>query len=353
MSRAVRKANIPAPRAKLSELSAKPRVAVIGTGGTITSLSTLGLLDLVEYTAGCRMMEADELVDFFPQVREIADIVPVRLRAVASTSIAFPDWKAIVLAADQVVSEHPDLAGIVVLHGTATLEETAYALNLTAKVAVPIVVVGSQRPAGALSSDAGLNFLGAVRVAASPHARGMGVLVCLNDEVQAAREVTKTSTTRLQTFRTPDFGILGQVDGDAVCFYRRPLRRCAPDTEFDIRLLEALPRVDIAFSFAGDDGAAVRAFVQAGAQGIVVAAFPGGILSPLQTQACTEAVAAGVTVVLSTRAGSGRAMLNSALRGAGFIAADNLNPQKARILLALSLTKTRDPATIARNYALY
>lgn len=334
-------------------MTVKPKVAVIGTGGTITSLSAIGPLDLLEYTAGGRMLEADELVEYFPQVRDFADIVPVRFRAVPSSSIAFPDWKAIVLAADQVVARHPDLAGIVVLHGTATLEETAYALNLTAKVAAPIVLVGSQRPAGALSSDAGLNFLSAVRVAASEQARGLGVLVCLNDEVQAAREVTKTSTSRLQTFRTPDFGILGQVDCDALSFYRRPLRRAAPDTEFDIRALDALPRVDIAYSYAGEDGTAVRAFVQAGAQGIVVAAFPGGILSPPQAQACAEAVAAGVVVVLSTRAGSGRAMVNSALRAAGFIPADNLNAQKARILLSLCLTKTNEPEQIARYFATY
>ena len=181
----------------------------------------------------------------------------------------------------------------------------------------------------------------------------MGVLVCLNDEIQAAREVTKTSTARLQTFRTPDFGILGQADGDGIYFYRRPLRKSAPLTEFDIRQLDALPRVDIAYAFAGDDGTAIRAFVQAGAKGIVVAAFPGGILSPQETQACEQAVASGVVVVLSTRAGSGRAMVNSALRGAGFIAADNLNPQKARILLSLALTKTNDPQAIATLFATY
>jgi L-asparaginase len=331
----------------------KPKVAVIGTGGTITSFSSLGPLDLIEYTASGTMLEADALVDYFPQLREVAEIVPVRFRAVPSTAIDFPDWKAIVLAADQVVAQHPDLAGIVVLHGTATLEETAYALNLTAKVQVPIVLVGSQRPASALSSDAGLNLLNAVRAAASPQARGMGVLVCLNDEIQAAREVTKTSTSRLQTFRTPDFGILGQADGDGIYFYRRPLRKAAPDTEFDIRGLDALPRVDIAYAFAGDDGTAVRAFTQAGAQGIVVAAFPGGILSPQETRACEEAVAAGAVVVLSTRAGSGRAMVNSALRGAGFIGADNLNPQKARILLALALSKTREHQAIADMFATY
>lgn len=334
-------------------MMALPKVAIIGTGGTISSLSEAGELDLVEYTAFGRMLHADELVEYFPQVRQFIQPVPVRFRAVPSTDIGFPDWKAIVIAIDDVGARHSDLAGVVVLHGTATLEETAYALNLTSKARFPIVLVGAQRPAGALSSDAGLNFVSAARTAASAAARDMGVLVCLNDEIQAAREVTKTSTARLQTFRTPDFGILGQVDGDAVNFYRRPLRRHAPDTEFDIRALDALPRVDIAYAYAGDDGAAVRAFVQCGAQGLVVAAFPGGILSPGELAACKDAAAAGVAVVLSTRAGSGRAMVNSALRGCGFIPADNLNPQKARILLALALTKTRRPDGIATYFEQY
>ncbi len=135
------------------------------------------------------------------------------------------------LACDRLVAAHADLAGIVVLHGTASLEETAYVLGLTLKVDLPVVVVGSQRPASALSTDAGMNLANAIRTAASPEARGMGVLVLLNDEIHAAREVTKTSTFRLQTFRSPDFGVLGHADGDAVAFYRRPIRKTAPDTD--------------------------------------------------------------------------------------------------------------------------
>lgn len=331
----------------------KPKIAVIGTGGTITSLSGIGPLDLFEYTSSGRMMEADEMVDRFKEVREVADIVPIRFKAIPSTAVAFPEWKALVLAADQAVADHPGLAGIVVLHGTATLEETAYALNLSAKVTVPIVVVGAQRPASALSGDAGLNLVNAVRTAAAPQSRGLGVLVCLNDEIQAAREVTKTSTARLQTFRTPDFGVLGHADGDAIAYYRQPVRRRAPDTEFDIRNLDALPRVDIAYSYAGDDGTAVRAFVNAGAKGIVMAAFAPGLLSPPEMQAAKEAVAAGVTVVLSSRAGSGRTFSPAKVREAGFISADNLTPQKARILLALALTRTLDPAEIKHIFATY
>jgi L-asparaginase len=190
------------------------------------------------------------------------------------------DWRALVKLCDQLVAEHADLTGIVIGHGTATLEETAYMLNLTLKVRVPVVLVGAQRPSSALSTDAGMNLANAIRVAASPEARGMDVLVVLNDEIHAAREVTETATLHLRTFRTPDFGVLGHADGDGVAFYRQPVRRRMPDTEFDIRTLEALPRVDIAYAYAGGDGTAVRAFVAAGAQGIVSAGFAPGMAPP-------------------------------------------------------------------------
>jgi L-asparaginase len=249
--------------------------------------------------------------------------------------------------------QHPDLAGIVIGHGTATLEETAYFLNLVVKVSIPVVIVGSQRPSSAVSSDAGMNLVNAIRVAASPDARGLGVLVVLNDEIHAAREVTKTSTLRMQTFRTPDFGVLGHADGDAVAFYRQPLRRRAPDTEFDIADLTGLPRVDISYSYAGGDGTATRAFITAGANGIIAAGFAPGMCPPDEFEALSEAVTNGITVVQCTRAGSGRTFRGSKLRDAGFLIADNLNPQKARLLLALALTVTREPEEILRIFRTY
>ncbi len=337
----------------ISFMARKPKVAVIGTGGTITSLSGIGPLDLFEYTSSGRMMEADEMVERFKEAREVADIIAIKFKAIPSTAMAFTEWKAVVEAADKAVRDYPDLDGIVVLHGTATLEETAYALHLTAKVSVPIVLVGAQRPASALSGDAGLNLVNAVRVAGHPASRGLGVLVCLNDEIQSAREVTKTSTARLQTFRSPDFGVLGHADGDAIAYYRHPLRRHAPDTEFDIRGLAGLPRVDIAMSYAGNDGEATRAFVKAGAKGIVLAAFAPGLLSPAEMVAAKAAVEAGVVVVASSRAGSGRVFHPAKNRDAGLLAADNLTPQKARILLSLALTQTSDRAEIARMFATY
>jgi L-asparaginase len=198
-----------------------------------------------------------------------------------------------------------------------------------------------------------MNLVNAVRVAASPAASGMGVLVVLNDEIHAAREVTKTATYRLQTFRTPDFGVLGHADGDAVAFYRAPLRRRAPDTEFDIRKVGELPRVDIAYAYAGADDTAVGTFVQAGAKGIVSAGFAPGFAPPGQFEALKEAAAHGVVVVQCTRAGSGRTFRSTRLADAGFLIADNLNPQKARILLAVALTVTHDLEEIARIFRTY
>ncbi len=330
----------------------KPKVAFIGTGGTISSLGR-DSLDIIDYSANKMPLHAAEILQRVPETGAVAEVIPVRFRAVPSPEIHFADWKDLVLLCDRLVVEHPDLAGIVIGHGTATLEETAYALGLTAKVGLPIVVVGSQRPLNGLSSDGPLNLVNAIRTAASPASRGRGVLVMLNDEIQAAREVTKTATARLQTFRTPDFGVLGHVDGSEVVYYRSTLRRHAPDTVFDLRSLEALPRVDIAYSYAGADGTAVRAFVAAGAKGIVSAGFAPAMTTPAEAEALREAVHEGVVVVQATRAGSGRTADITRLREAGFVNADNLNPQKSRILLSLALTVTSDPAEIGRMFREY
>src|SRR6185295_744709 len=175
----------------------KPRVALIGTGGTISSIGR-DSLDVWEYMDTARKAEPDELLQRFPEVAAAAEIVPVKYRAVGSTAIGPADWLALVSTVHDALAREAPLNGVVITHGTATLEETAYFLNLTLRVDTTVVVVGSQRPASGLSSDAGLNLLNAVRVAGAPEARGLGVLVLLNDEIQAAREVSKTSTLRLE-----------------------------------------------------------------------------------------------------------------------------------------------------------
>ena len=173
-------------------------------------------------------------------------------------------------------------------------------------------------------------------------ARGRGVLVVLNDEVHSARDTTKTSTYRLQTFRSRDFGLLGHVDGDGVYFYRAPLRRHTLDSAFDIDEITGLPRVDIAYSYAGSDGCAVDAFVAAGARGLISAGLAPGLTPPLEQTSMERAAQAGVLIVQSSRAGSGRVARRAYLKNNGMIGADNLNPQKARVLLSLALTRTSD-----------
>jgi L-asparaginase len=329
-----------------------PKVAFISTGGTIASIGATSL-ELQDYGANGVILQADEITARTPELALVAQVIPVRFSTVPSSRIYFADWKALVLLCDRLVAEHPDLAGIVIGHGTGSLEETAYFLNLTLKIAIPVVLVGSQRPASALSGDGNLNLLNAVRTAACPEARGLGVLTLLNDEIHAARDVTKTSTLRLQTFRTPDFGALGHADGDAIAFYRRPIRAVAPDSGFDIRALEALPRVDICLSYTGADGTAARAFVAAGAKGIVSAGFAPGFPTPGEFEALEQAARDGVIVVQCSRVGSGRIFKGKRLAEAGFLIADNLNPQKARLLLALALTRTSDPAEIERMFRTY
>ncbi len=330
----------------------KPRVAVIGTGGTIASVGK-GPLDILDYGANQTMLHVDEIIDRFPEIHQVAEVIPVRFEAIPSPNIFFAEWKALVARIEALVQEVENLAGIVVTHGTATLEETAYFLNLTLHIDLPVVIVGSQRPASALSTDAGMNLINAVRTAAATTSLGLGVLVMLNDEIHAAREVTKTSTYRLQTFRSPDFGVLGHADGDAITYYRQPMRRRAPDTEFHISALDALPRVDIVYAYTGSDGTAVQAFVEAGAQGIVSAGFAPGFCGPGDLEPLAEAVRRGVIVVQSTRAGSGRTFRSTRLAKHGFLIADNLNPQKARLLLSLALTRTREPEEIARIFSEY
>ena len=231
--------------------SSLPRIAVIGTGGTISAVGRHSL-ELIQYITNKTMYDVHELLARVPEAERVAEVVPVPYAALPSTSIEPSHWLELNERIHSLVEEDPELHGIVLTHGTATLEETAFFLGLTLKVDRTVVVTGAQRPASGLSTDAFLNLVNALRVAGSEAARGLGVVVMLNDEIHAAREVAKTATQRLQTFRTPDFGALGQADADGVHIYRRPVRRRAPDTEFDVRGADAgeLPRVDVSLSYA-------------------------------------------------------------------------------------------------------
>lgn len=331
----------------------KPKVAVISTGGTICGLGS-SRLDFHDYAITGRFMHVDELLDGLPELAEVAEVVPVPYVNTDSTAIGAKEWLELAALVEATAIRIPDLAGIVITHGTASLEETAYFLNLTVTARVTVVLVGAMRPASALGADGGLNLLNAVRVAVAPDTRDLGVLVVLNDEIHAARDVIKAANFHVHTFRSPDFGMLGYADADNIEIYRKPVRCTAPHTEFKTTGINELPRVDIIPAYGGADDVLVEAAVAAGAKGLVSAGFPAGTPSPQQRQALERAVNSGVIVVQSSRAGSGRVAPRSiALRRAGFIGADTLVPQKARILLMLALTQTVERACIKSIFATY
>ncbi|MEM7254106.1 MAG: asparaginase [Pseudomonadota bacterium] len=332
-------------------MTARAKVAIIGTGGTISSVGQHSL-ELAEYVNHKTIYTIEELLAKIPEVATVADVEPIPFAAIASTAIGPETWLELADVINALPSTHPDIDGVVVTHGTASLEETAYFLNLTLTVSMPVVIVGAQRPATAISADGPINLVNAVRTAGSPNAHGKGVLVLLNDEIHAAREVTKTSTFRMQTFRTPDFGVLGHADADQIAFYRAPLRRVAPNTSFHVSTATRLPRVDILMSYAGADGRDVDAFVQAGAKGLVVAGFAPGLLPPGQLDALNR-VADEVAIVQASRVGSGRVVPLESMQPLDCIPADNLTPQKARILLMLGLTQTTDRAALREIFATY
>jgi L-asparaginase len=331
---------------------ALPRIVVIGTGGTISSLGASSL-DVLDYPDFGQKLSCEALLERFPEARLVADPTPVTFRQVGSTEIGPKEWVELRALIHRIAREDPEVTGFVIPHGTATLEETAFFLNLTLASAQPVVLVGAQRPASALGTDAGMNLVNALRVAGSPEARGKGVLVVLNDEIHAARDVVKTSTYRLQTFRSLDFGALGHVDGDGVHFYRAPLRAHMPDSPFAALNLGDMPRVDIVYSYAGADGALVDAAVAAGARGIVSAGFAPGSPTPQQRAALERAAKSGVVVVQCSRAATGRVAPRRRLRESGIVAGEDLSPQKARILLMLALLKTTDTGEIQQAFQTY
>jgi L-asparaginase len=226
-------------------------------------------------------------------------------------------------------------------------------MNLTVKSEKPVVIVGAQRPFSTLSSDAPLNLLNAIRVAADPASRGKGTLVVLNDEINAARDVTKTNTYRVETFQARELGILGYADPDKIVFYRTPTRKHTTQSEFDISQVSAFPKVSILYGYSGDDGDLAKAAVAAGAKGLVIAGTGAGHTQNARKTLKVLYDTTGVVVARSARVGAGRVIKDDNWQEPEFIAADNLSPQKARILLQLALTKTTKPDEIQKMFDEY
>ena len=346
------------PSAQAIRQATLPHVRVIATGGTIAGRGA-STTSLSNYEAGA--LQGDELVKAVPEIRQYADVRVEQMFNVSSSDLTVANWVELANRINTILAGDPAVAGIVVTHGTNTLEETAYFLNLTIKHERPVVVVGAQRPATAISSDGAINLLNAIRTASAPEARGKGVLVVMNDEINGARDVTKTSTYRVETFRSPDLGFLGYVDADKVSFYRTSTKRHTTRSEFDLSQAATLPKVDIVYSYAEPNVAILPALVASGTRGIVFAGTGAGALSRAERTALKNLLAsspgAGPVLVRSSRVGSGRVIADTANRdeydALGMVPADTLNPQKARVLLMLALSRTRDVAEIARMFAEY
>jgi len=334
-------------------MAALPRIGLIITGGTIDSVGS-DRLDLAWYIETRKRLDDGTLLALLPELNDIAAVEEVPFRRLPSQALVDKDWLDLSRTIHTMFAQ--DRAdGIVITHGTNTLEETAYFLNLTLRTDKPVVIVGAMRPASALSADGYLNLLNAVRVAADANSRGRGCLVLMNDTIFNARDVTKNSTYRVEAFRSRDLGPLGFADADGkVIYYHKPVRRHTTETEFDVAAMTALPRVDIVLSYVGADGALIEAAVKAGTKGIVSAATGAGRPTPAEDRAFDKAYAEhGVLMCLCSRVASGRVVRSPGLAKRGFVAGDNLQPWKARILLSLALTKTADADDIQRMFDTY
>lgn len=322
-----------------------PVVKMIATGGTIAMK-----IDPVK-NAPVPAISGEDLVATVPEIAKVAKIEVLNLANVPSDYMDPVLWVKLQKAVVEALAR-PEVAGVIVSHGTDTLEETAYFLDLTVSSDKPIVLIGAQRNASEKDFDGPRNILNAARICVSPDARGKGAMIALNNQINAAREVTKTHTSDVETFKSGDFGFLGNVDNDRVIFYRAPLRRQhVPLTQ------DNLPYVEIVSMYGGADGAMIRAAVAAGAKAIVVQGLGWGNMNIPMFEAVQEAIAKKVVVVVSTRVQNGRVLPvygfkggGKTLKEAGAVMADNLSPQKARLLAMLALQKTSDPTELQKLF---
>ena len=332
-----------------------PRVHFVATGGTISNKD------------GGRLT-AEELSKSMPGVERFARLSHEQFANVASSELTLAQWLGLSKRINEIFASDKELAGIVVTSGTDTLEETAFFLHLTVRDPRPVVIVGSMRNPSTVGYEGAANLLEGVRVAAEPASRGKGALVVLNDEINSARNVTKTDALRLQTFRSREYGQLGVVDRDRVVFFNQITQRHNDQIEFDISRVTELPRVDVIMVYQGASGDLIKAAVDHGAKGIVIAVAGAGATSGTQNEGLNYAASKGVFIVTSTRTGSGRIAppqrggdpapnvqpsAEQQRRRQWTIAGEDHTPVKARVLLMVALTKTTDRNELQRIFSEY
>jgi L-asparaginase len=322
-----------------------PVCHMIATGGTIAMK-----IDPVK-NAPVPALSGDDLVASLPELANVAKVRVENLYNIPSDYMDPDRWITLQKSVEKALA-NDETAGVIITHGTDTLEETAYFLDLTVSSEKPIVLVGAQRNASERDFDGPRNLLNAVRICVSPNARKRGTMIALNNQINAAREATKTHTSDVETFKSGDFGFLGEVDQDRIVFARGPVRR-----QYIALKQNTLPRVDIVAMYAGADGALLRAAVAAGCKGVVIQALGWGNVNIPVYKAIKEAIDKGIAVVISTRVPNGRVLPvygfeggGKTLKDTGAVFADNLSPQKARILLMLALQTTSNAAAIQQFF---
>ena len=337
----------PAPAADAS----KPRVQLVATGGTISNRE------------GGRLT-GEDLIRLIPDVERYAKVGVEQFSNVASSQLTLEQYLALSRRINELLRGDRELSGVVVTMGTDTMEELAYFLHLTVRDERPVVVVGAMRNASQIGYEGPANLLEGIRVAADPGARGMGTMVVLNDEINSAREVTKTDARRLHTFQSRGYGVLGVIDNDRVAWYRRTIKRHSATSEFDVFAIKALPRVDVLMVYQDAPGDLIKAAVDNGAKGVVLATAGGGATSGTQFEGMLYAAQKQVFVVSSTRTGGGRiwpfqgpmpagAPPEFVARRAFLLASEDLLPVKSRLLLMLGLATTTDRDQLQRMFGEY
>lgn len=329
----------------------KPKIMVLATGGTIAGAQTSSTE--VGYKSGS--FSVDDLIKAVPKLKDLADISGEQLANIGSQTMTHDVWLKLANRINEVLKGPVD--GVVITHGTDTLEETAYFLSLVVKSDKPVVLVGSMRPATAMGADGPANLYNAVALAGNPEAKGRGPLIILNDEIHYGREAQKMNSTQLDTFKSPNRGRAGVMNvGRAFFFYRNPARHTV-ESELSVEgaALKDLPRVEIVYSYANFGRDLIDYLVEKGVKGIVLAGVGDGNSTDTAIAALAEAAKKGVAVVRATRTGSGLVVRNVEVDDdkLGFIASMELSPQKARILLMLGLMKTQDPKKLQEYFLQY
>ena len=327
-----------------------PNIVILATGGTIAGAAATGTQ--AAYTSGA--VTIDAMITAVPGIRDLASIKGEQISNVGSQDMTMEIMLKVGKRCNELLAKN-DVDGIVITHGTDTMEETAFFLNLTVKSAKPVVLVGSMRPSTAVSADGPLNLYNAVGVAGDPNARGRGVMVMMNDWIHGAHSLTKTSTTAIQTFMSPLRGLVGVANYGKNDFYGIPPWKHTTASEFDIASVTRLPRVDIIFACADMSPDLIDASAANGAKGIVIAGVGNGNMNKVSLEAAQRAAKKGVIVVRSSRVATGSVGRNVEVNDdeMGFVASDELNPQKSRILLMLALLKPRTTTELQKLFQTY